>query len=482
MITKNSKKILVLAAILFLHIALFGQTTALPPSNFGDADAGTVENPYLIANLANLRWLSESPDVWGEVEENEDEEYEIVSKYYFQQTANIDATETINWNEGEGFRPIGFAIINPIEDDGVAYPFVGGYDGGEFFISNLFINPEITEDELMITGMFGFTVLADIYFVNLHNINIIGGFSAGAIVGWAQNSYILGCGATGSISGEVYSVGGIAGQLIESSIGFCYSMVNIDVNSQISTGGLVGALVDGGIYESFFNGTLLDENDSFDASIGGIAGIAMFGAIENVYIVIKEANDNVFGFVADLTFSDISYSFWNNEISGITEGFREEIFSEITDCFGLSTAEMKITSTYVNNGWDFDQIWTIDTDKNDGYPILRTMPDPIVNEIDKTITIPAVAQLHSNYPNPFNPTTTITFDVVSIIPIDIKIDIYNVKGQKVRSLVDGMYSAGSHSAIWNGMSDNGQSVSSGVYFYQMTTGNNTEVKRMVMMK
>ena len=480
MIIQNYKKVLVLAAILFLYIALFGQTTALPPSNFGDADAGTAENPYLIAHLANLRWLSETMEVWGEVEENEDEEYEIVSKFYFRRTANIDASETMNWNEGEGFTPIGFAAINPIEEEGVVYPFVGDYDGGNFIISDLYFCPVISDEEQWTIGLFGLAVLSNISNINLHDVQIIGGFSVGAIVGWAQNSVIFGSGATGSISGETYTAGGLVGQAIETLMTNCYAVVNIDVDSRMSTGGLVGAIVASSVSNSFFYGTLFDENYFMGASIGGISGIAMFAEIENVYVVISGAFDNAYGLIADLTFSEISYSFWNSEVSDIADGFRDEIFSEITNCLGMATAEMKLSNTFTSYGWDFDNIWTIDADKNDGYPILRFMPDPIVSDTDIVSTMPAVARLNSNYPNPFNPTTTISFEMVQGGAVTI--DIYNVKGQKVRSLVDGVYSAGSHSVVWNGQSDNGQNVGSGVYFYQMTSGDYTAVKRMVLMK
>ena len=468
-------------AIIFLCVALFANTAPSPPSNFGDANAGTAENPYLISNLANLRWLSETPDVWGEVEEDEEtEEYEIISKFYFRQTANIDASETIDWNEGEGFTPIGFALVNIYEEEGEAFPFVGDFDGGNFIISNLYFSPIISYEEQLTIGLFGYTIHADISNVNLHNIEIIGGFSVGAIIGFAENSSIQNSGAIGSISGETDIVGGLAGQIVVTTIENCYSVVNIDVNSRAGTGGLVGAIIDSALSNSFFYGTIFDENDSASPSIGGITGMAMFGVIENVYVVITDASDNVYGFVADFTFSDISYSFWDNEISGIAEGFRSEIFCEITDCFGLPTAEMKIASTFISHGWDFDDVWTIDPSKNDGYPILRFMPDPIVSGTDKVTPFSPAALLHANYPNPFNPMTTISFEMIRSGAVTI--DIFNIRGQKIRSLVSGMYTTGSHSVVWNGLSDNGQSVSSGVYFYQMTTGEYNTVKRMVLMK
>jgi hypothetical protein len=109
--------------------------------------------------------------------------------------------------------------------------------------------------------------------------------------------------------------------------------------------------------------------------------------------------------------------------------------------------------------------------------------------------------LLGNYPNPFNPSTVITFIVgadlrVSPNPIGqthrsaptgggavkVQINIYNIKGQKVRGLVNGVYGAGEHSVVWNGKDDRGVSVGSGVYFYKMRAGEYESVKRMVLLK
>jgi len=96
------------------------------------------------------------------------------------------------------------------------------------------------------------------------------------------------------------------------------------------------------------------------------------------------------------------------------------------------------------------------------------------------VAVVAVTHLNSNYPNPFNPSTTISFDVAVSGHVDI--EVYNVRGQRVRVLVSGDYGAGSHKVVWNGNDSAGRAVGSGVYFYRMTTGGYTSVKKMVMMK
>jgi len=88
--------------------------------------------------------------------------------------------------------------------------------------------------------------------------------------------------------------------------------------------------------------------------------------------------------------------------------------------------------------------------------------------------------LKANYPNPFNPTTTIWFDMA--IAGQVSIDIYNTKGQKVKSVLNETRTIGSHTVTWNGMDDAGNSVSSGIYFYRMTTSDFSGVRKMILMK
>ncbi len=92
----------------------------------------------------------------------------------------------------------------------------------------------------------------------------------------------------------------------------------------------------------------------------------------------------------------------------------------------------------------------------------------------------STTKLHQNYPNPFNPETTISFDMAQTGAASLA--IYNVKGQLVRSLVNQDLAAGRHSYVWNGTDANGRSVSSGVYFYRLTTPGHTEKRQMILMK
>ncbi len=88
--------------------------------------------------------------------------------------------------------------------------------------------------------------------------------------------------------------------------------------------------------------------------------------------------------------------------------------------------------------------------------------------------------LHGNYPNPFNPETWIRFEIPAVS--DVKVKIYNIKGQLIRSLVTKNFPAGSHSLKWNGKNDRGQKVGSGVYIYRVQAGKFTRTKKMTLIK
>lgn len=85
-----------------------------------------------------------------------------------------------------------------------------------------------------------------------------------------------------------------------------------------------------------------------------------------------------------------------------------------------------------------------------------------------------------NYPNPFNPSTTISFDLAS--EAEVSVSVYNLKGQKVKQLVNDQLSAGQHTVEWSGRDNNNKSVASGIYFYRISTGKDTDMRKMLLLK
>jgi hypothetical protein len=93
---------------------------------------------------------------------------------------------------------------------------------------------------------------------------------------------------------------------------------------------------------------------------------------------------------------------------------------------------------------------------------------------------PDRAQLQQNFPNPFNPSTTIQYSVAADGPVSLL--ILDVRGQRVRNLVDEYHAAGNYELQWDGKDNQGASVASGTYFYQLTVGNEKQAKKMLTLK
>jgi len=94
--------------------------------------------------------------------------------------------------------------------------------------------------------------------------------------------------------------------------------------------------------------------------------------------------------------------------------------------------------------------------------------------------IPKNFVLSQNLPNPFNPETQISYDLPSAC--QVKLCIYNLLGQKARTLLDEYQSAGHKIVNWDGKDDRGNGLASGVYFYRIQAGDFTDAKKMIMIK
>lgn len=93
----------------------------------------------------------------------------------------------------------------------------------------------------------------------------------------------------------------------------------------------------------------------------------------------------------------------------------------------------------------------------------------------------ALFSLAQNYPNPFNPSTTISLQIFNPT-VRYRLDIYDLKGRRISTLIDGYLSAGQQQVVWNGRDDRGQSLSSGVYFYRLSGGTETVTRKMILSK
>jgi len=100
--------------------------------------------------------------------------------------------------------------------------------------------------------------------------------------------------------------------------------------------------------------------------------------------------------------------------------------------------------------------------------------------IEDSPSNPVTYSLNQNYPNPFNMSTTISFSLSKTQHIDL--NIYDLLGRKIRTLVSGPLVAGGHAVTWNGLDDNGSTAASGIYFYKLAGNDGNFSKRMTLIK
>jgi hypothetical protein len=163
------------------------------------------------------------------------------------------------------------------------------------------------------------------------------------------------------------------------------------------------------------------------------------------------------------------YAVYCDTLSGFTPG-AGNLFTTTTDTL-LSVPTPADTTWYVINAVDADGY-------AGGYSVeIISAPDPASSVFDPRALAFALDQ---NVPNPFNPTTTIRFSLAT--PELVTLNIYDVAGRRIRTLVDTPQAAGTHTVTWNGTNDRGAAVSSGIYFYRLTAGGFAETRKMVLLK
>jgi hypothetical protein len=149
-------------------------------------------------------------------------------------------------------------------------------------------------------------------------------------------------------------------------------------------------------------------------------------------------------------------------------------------------ADVMTPYAQLTGNYDADFIWTVYAD--DGWDVVQASNGPRSISVDigwylgmnDEAVIPDVFALHQNYPNPFNPVTTIRYDIPE--QALVRIDIYNILGQKVAVLVEGLHEPGFHAVRWNGTNMYGNALSSGMYFYHIKAGDFRNVKKLLLVK
>ncbi len=146
-------------------------------------------------------------------------------------------------------------------------------------------------------------------------------------------------------------------------------------------------------------------------------------------------------------------------------------------------------------GGDWDGALGIDIDRTTEASL--TLTDPAFNTLKLKVTpngtdgpflstgenyetFPAEFSLHGNYPNPFNPVTTLRYSLSN--RANVTVSVYNLMGQQIFDLVNRYHDAGFHQVTWSGKDNVGNTVPSGVYFYRVTTKDESLTGKMLLMK
>ncbi len=390
---------LLITVWLFLYIPLQVLCQTYP------SGSGTFEDPYLIENLSNLKYLS-------------DRQYQVTNPpiytpgLYFLQTADIDASETITWNDGDGFRPIGNASLS----------FEGNYDGQGYVISNLFINQSGNY-----CGLFGRAAGANISNIVLKDVSFSGYKHVGGLVGYATSRTIV---SNCSTSGTIFASGDISVNGVDSFCGGIIGTSNnrseiINCSSTVELSGVdkIGGITafvynDCKVLNSYYIGNITGRN-----FIGGIVGFMnglTTAQIKNCYSVanINYQESSFCGsLIGENGTSSIESCYFLNDDNFPAIGHDNTPTSFDSSNFqGLTENELKTSTSYISDGWDFLTTWSLlDPIINNGYPYLYwqeegqhslividdentqniTAPDLNV-EIDFTSALPTGTQLLIN--------------------------------------------------------------------------------------
>lgn len=143
----------------------------------------------------------------------------------------------------------------------------------------------------------------------------------------------------------------------------------------------------------------------------------------------------------------------------IVENFNEQTSYLVTDLEPEETYEFYVTALYSSGESSASNIAEITLTANE-------------NE-----SVPTTFSLHGNYPNPFNPSTTIYFQIGKTE--NVNLEIFNTKGQKIKSY---HVSKGQQQITWNGCDSNGKLVDSGIYFYRLSAQNKNIIRKMLLLK
>ena len=325
--------------------------------------SGTSADPYLMSSLGNLYWLASENAKGNKFSQNK----------YFLQTNNIDASDTRNWTHT--WIPIGGKnSVTPSDtsdetNQNSNYSFYGTYNGGGYAVDGLVFVNNLSLNSLQ--GFFGLAGSGSVIInLNITNISITtNSEKTGGLVGYLYRGTIYNCSTTGIINSTNQTVGGLVGQIGGSTTK--NSSSSCTVTGLGSVAGLAG-INQGTIIDCFSTGNVTGNTNS---GTGGLMGQASTGAYYRSYsnnpISTTQNPSSPGGFAGIIRASTANNSFcyWNsdNESDGYNSTAGNFTFTPI----GLTTSQLKDISNF-DSSWDFVQTWAFGSD---GFPTLVNLPN-----------------------------------------------------------------------------------------------------------
>jgi hypothetical protein len=332
---------LTIPLLLLLAISFF----ALPVQAKYGGGTGEPNDPYLIYTAEQMNAIGADSNDWDKC---------------FKLMADID----LSFFQGTSFNIIGEHYY----DGGwVLNPFTGVFNGNGHTISNF----SYTSTGINCIGFFVYLDGAEIKDLGLIDPNVDAGtgWDVGSLVGYLKdgtitNCYVEGgsvggcwsvgglvgrncgtinnCYATGNVTGTCSCVGGLVGVNDEGTISKCYSTGS--VTGKGSVGSLVGVNEEGTITTCYSTGSVAGYKE-----VGGLVGFNTNGAVFNCYSTGSVSGSNIVGGLMGYNESgNVTNSFWDIETSGQSESAAGE---------GKTTAEMQDVNTFMDAGWDFENVW-----------------------------------------------------------------------------------------------------------------------------
>ncbi|MCF7919254.1 MAG: T9SS type A sorting domain-containing protein [Candidatus Cloacimonetes bacterium] len=415
--------------------------------------------------------------------------------YLINSLADLEEVSAFVYNDDLAFKLT--ADLDLAGNPGFYFPFFCGcFNGDGHQISNLFLDmPDLDQ-----MGLFGYMDDGTITGLRITNAQVNGFVATGALAGLVYRSEISDCYADGAVNcensggmlcgsfvydsilsncgagGDVYSghyAGGLLGYIYENvTIDKCFSECNVEADYQ--AGGLIGIIKGSLITNCYATGEV-----QANMYAGGFCGYCEDSELSECYAAgFVAAQENSAGFAASNSMANISNSVWNSETSGQSVAIAENQ-GTTSDLISCTTDEMQQMSTFTDLGWDFvgetvngsEDIWDIELSINQGFPYICGLEWADSDEEELT---PSTSRIMI-YPNPFNPLVNISFQAQQ--KERVKVEIYNVKGQRIDSVYDEQCSAGKNNVFW----DAGENPS-GIYLIRIQGKSWQENKKITLLK